>query len=56
MSGELVYRSVQASPDGRNLWKLKNLRKNIQAAQGIYIYLVFDDKKEIGRGKLVIIR
>jgi endoglucanase len=56
MSGELVHRSVQASPDGRYFWKLKNLRKDIQAAQGIYIYLVFDGTKEIGRGKLVIIR
>ncbi len=57
MKGEIVMSAIKDSNQDSYVWKISDIRKNRQAAPGIYVYVIKDlNDGKIKKGKFTIIK
>jgi hypothetical protein len=56
MNGELVYSVNISTPTGQYFWDIAAIRRSDAIAPGLYVYTIINEKKQIAKGRLTIIR
>jgi hypothetical protein len=56
LKGELVFRKDIDTPAGEYYWDIAGIRKSEAIASGVYLYTIINEKKDVARGRVAIIR
>ncbi len=56
LDGKLIYKTERGTPDGTLSWNIDPAKRSKKIAPGTYLYIVMNEKKDIARGKVSIVR
>lgn len=56
INGELVFKMENEMPSGEFYWDLAAYKRSEAIAPGLYIYIIMNEKKEVARGRIAVIR